>query len=190
MNKEVLSGKMKPTFVTSRVFLMQSDTNFIGCSTPDAPAMVLIKSSTKMALSGAMESDGIIPLAARALAESPASFLPWRVSRQDVQDVHRQGASGRLPRRPVSWEGVHRLPRKSRKSNHRLAWNSNNPFRPECRRNGEIEVEDTSEGDCHWRPAPTSRRRHKGLRSARLFPIAKIVLLFSFHRSDLIRLAR
>ena len=65
VNEDVSSGELKPTFVTSRITLMQSDMAFIGFSTSVASAIMLAKLSTKIAASRArwsLEGDGMFPL--------------------------------------------------------------------------------------------------------------------------------
>jgi len=53
VNKEVSSGKLKPTFATSRIFWINSDTAFIGPSKSEASKMMLVNVGSKMAVSRA-----------------------------------------------------------------------------------------------------------------------------------------
>jgi len=70
VNKEVSSGKLKLTFVTSRIFLMNSDTAFIGFSRSEASETMLANESSKMAVSWARFRFGGTPPCVSSLGVS------------------------------------------------------------------------------------------------------------------------
>ena len=93
VNGEVSSGKLKPTFVTSRIFLMQSDTTFIGFRISDASAMMLVKSSAKMAVSRARWSLEGDPLGRSCSCVPPSEGVPAEGSSAGLEGASTGGSS-------------------------------------------------------------------------------------------------